>query len=216
MLIASPFAIGMARVARRFGVTIAEAALPAGPDGVVDLAAAPRRTLVVTLQLAILLVACLPLVAITQPFLPGLAVLAIVVALLLVLGVGFWRSAADLQGHVRAGAAVVVEALAEQAHRGGTSDGPVQDIERLLVGLGKPVPVALDAASPAVGKTLAALDLRGLTGATVLAIARSGEEVAVPTARRELRAGDVLALAGTADAIAAAEAVLRGEVSDAR
>ncbi len=215
VLIASPFAVGMARVARRFGVTIAEAALPAGPDGRVDLAAAPRRTLVVTLQLGILLVACLPLVAITQPFLPGLAVLAVVVALVLVLGIGFWRSASDLQGHVRAGAAVVVDALAEQAHRRAVPSEPLDDVERLLVGLGKPVPFALDDTSPAVGKSLAALDLRGLTGATVLAVARTGEEVAVPTARWVLQPGDVLALAGTGDAIAAAEAVLRGPVSDA-
>ena len=50
-----------------------------------DFADAPRRALVVTLQLAILLVVGIPLVALTQPFLPpfpGAVVLAVIVVLL--------------------------------------------------------------------------------------------------------------------------------------
>ena len=215
VLLASPFAIGIARVARRLGAAIADAALPARPGGRLDLADAPRRALVASLQVVIILVVCLPLVAITQPFLPGPAVLAILLALLIVLGVGFWRSASDLHGHVRAGAAVVVEALAAQTHTGPAS-GSVDDVNQLLAGLGKPAAVVLDDDSPAVGKTLAEIDLRGLTGATVLAISHAGEAAAIPTARHALRAGDALALAGTAEAIAAAEEVLRGRISAAR
>ena len=47
------------------------------------------------------------------------------------------------------------------------------------------------------GKTLAEIKLRGLTGATILAIEREGESVVVPAGNERLRAGDVLALAGT-------------------
>jgi CPA2 family monovalent cation:H+ antiporter-2 len=61
-----------------------------------------------------------------------------------------------------------------------------------------------------VGRTLAELDLRGLTGATVLAITRRAGAVLVPTASETLEPGDVLALAGTEEAIAAAQALLRG------
>ena len=75
-------------------------------------------------------------------------------------------------------------------------------------GLGEPVPVRLDEASAAVGKTLAQLNLRGLTGASVLAIARGTEGVIDPRAGEVLQAGDVLALAGTKDCIAAAREVL--------
>jgi len=60
----------------------------------------------------------------------------------------------------------------------------------------------------AVGKTLAELNLRGLTGASVLAIARGEDGVIVPVASEILRAGDLLALAGTRDAVAAAADVL--------
>jgi CPA2 family monovalent cation:H+ antiporter-2 len=59
-----------------------------------------------------------------------------------------------------------------------------------------------------VGKTLAQLNLRGLTGATVLAIHRGGGDVSVPTAGEVLRAGDVLALAGTHAAVEAAKGLL--------
>ena len=51
--------------------------------------------------------------------------------------------------------------------------------------------------SPAVGKTLAELNLRGLTGATVLAIRRGEEAVLVPSGHERLMVGDVLAVAGT-------------------
>ena len=66
----------------------------------------------------------------------------------------------------------------------------------------------LDAASPAVGRTLAELDLRGLTGATVLAIQRGDSGRSFPSGHEVLRAGDVLALAGTEEAIEAARALL--------
>jgi CPA2 family monovalent cation:H+ antiporter-2 len=62
-----------------------------------------------------------------------------------------------------------------------------------------------------VGRTLANLNLRGATGATVLAIARGGEGVLVPTGQEELRADDVLALAGTHEAVAAAKELLSGD-----
>ena len=59
-----------------------------------------------------------------------------------------------------------------------------------------------------MGRTLAELNLRGMTGATVLAIQRDEGGAVVPTAQEVLRAGDVLALAGTHEAIGAARAVL--------
>ena len=66
----------------------------------------------------------------------------------------------------------------------------------------------LAADSYAVGKTLADLNLRGLTGATVLACLRDGEGVLVPTGHETLQPDDVLALAGAHEAIDAARALL--------
>jgi CPA2 family monovalent cation:H+ antiporter-2 len=52
--------------------------------------------------------------------------------------------------------------------------------------------------------SLRELNLHAATGATVVAIARNGHGVALPSGEETLRAGDTLALAGSRDAIAAA------------
>ena len=111
-----PFVLGAIRIARALGVALAAEALPApGGERELDLAAAPRRALLVTLQIAILLVAGVPLIAMTQPFMPGIPGMAILVVGVLLLIMPLWRSATNLQGHVRAGAQVLLEALAAQS-----------------------------------------------------------------------------------------------------
>ena len=76
----SPFWIGMIRVARYLGFELADRVFPTAQKGALDLAVAPRRLLVVTLQLAIVVVVGFPLVAITQPFLPPLRGAAVLLA----------------------------------------------------------------------------------------------------------------------------------------
>jgi CPA2 family monovalent cation:H+ antiporter-2 len=112
---------------------------------------------------------------------------------------------------------MIVEALTAQARKGAPPAGAhaLAQVKQLLPGLGEPVPVQLDAASAAVGRTLAQLDLRGLTGATVLAISRGDAGVIVPTAAEALAVGDVLALAGTQEAVAAAREILEGRAPGA-
>lgn len=210
LALAAPFCIGIIRVARGLGTALADRALPATPTAKVDLAAAPRRALVVTLQLGSVLIVGLPLLAVTQPFLPGFQGAILLLVLLVALGPGFWRSASHLQGHVRAGTQAIVEVLKAQSM---SPQGPEParewvELHALLPGLGEPVPFRLAAASPAVGRSLAQLNLRGLTGATVLAIRRGEAGVLVPTAGEVLRADDVLALAGSHEAIDAAKEVL--------
>ncbi|KFA86761.1 cation:proton antiporter [Archangium violaceum] len=208
--LAVPFLVGLVRMARSLGVLLADLALPPS-EGKLDRAAAPRRALVVTLQLASLLSVGIPLVALTQPFIPGFQGAAVLLVQLAVLAVGFWRSATNLQGHVRAGSQVIVSALAAQTHVPGNEEKHgerLKTLHAILPGLGEPTPVRLEASSPAVGQSLAQLNLRGMTGATVLAIQRDDGEAVVPTAQEVLREGDVLALAGTHEAIDAARAVL--------
>ncbi len=207
-----PFGVGIVRVSQRLGVTLARLALPATGVRRVEFAAAPRRMLVVTFQLASVLLVGLTLLALTQPFLPGGVAAAALAAAIAVLGVAFWRSATNLEDHVRAGAEVVLEALAAQTRGPAPQPAPAPDaldqVQHLLPGLGDLAAVRLEAGSPAAGKTLAELNLRGRTGATVLAITRAQGSVVVPTAKEKLRAGDVLALAGSRRAIAAARALL--------
>jgi CPA2 family monovalent cation:H+ antiporter-2 len=106
---------------------------------------------------------------------------------------------------------VIVEALAAQSRVRPDRRAPptLERVQALLPGLGAPVPVRLSATSPAVGRTLAELNLRGVTGATVLAITRGDEGAGiVPTAQETLREGDVLALAGTHEAVERAIEIL--------
>lgn len=200
-----PFIIGMIRCGRAIGGTLARAALPHAVSGT-DLAFAPRRALVVVLQIAALLVFGLPVLALTQPMLPAwLGPPALLVALGIV-AVSFWRRADELDGHVRAGAQAVAELLRQTA--GKPAEFEAQHIERVLPGLGEIASVRLPQDAAACGRTLAQLDLRGRTGATVLAIDREGEARAVPSSSEPLRPGDVLALVGTAPAIAGARTML--------
>jgi CPA2 family monovalent cation:H+ antiporter-2 len=208
--LSAPFLVGILRLTGRLVGTLAKAALPEPGEARVDLAAAPRRTLAVTLQLAVTLLVGMPLLALTQPFLPGPYGALVLGLLLLVLGLAFWRSATNLQGHVKAGTEMIVEVLAKQARRGAADpDAPaLAPVGSLLPGLGEPVAVRIGAGSRSVGRTLADLEVRGLTGATVLAIIRGEEQVLVPSAREALRAGDVLALAGSHAAVEAARILL--------
>jgi len=223
---AAPLVWGMAVSGRALGASFAESILPSTSDGKTDLAAAPRRALVVTMELAVVIVVGLLAVAVTQPLLPPLALGFVLLALVAALFVSFWRSTRNLAGHVRAGAEVVLEGLAAQsaaagatADDGGHGDGhdghgghgmTLHQAEALLPGIGHFVAVPLVAAAPAVGRSLGDLNLRGRTGATVLALQRDGAG-RVPTAHEPLVAGDVLVLTGSDEDIARARALLLGE-----
>jgi CPA2 family monovalent cation:H+ antiporter-2 len=204
-VVAGIFVIGVLRCARRLAQTLAAEVLPPSPQGKLDLGTAPRRALVVTLELAIVLVVGLPLVAVIQPWVPaGLVVLGLLVGML---GFAAWRNLANFQGHVRAGSELIVEALARQSH----SKAPeLSEVKEMLPGIPGLSPVRLSIQSPAVGQTLLEVNLRALTGATVLAVHREGGGAVLPTAKEVLRAGDVLALAGPKEAIEAAERLLGG------
>ncbi len=125
-------------------------------------------------------------------------------ALLTLALLALWRSAADLDGHIRAGAQLVVEAVAAGA---GSADpapgGTAQQIAALLPGIGDPTPFRVPPDAPPSAGASRRSRLRA-PGATVLAIVRGGQSVVVPTADEVLQAGDVLALAGAEEAVAAA------------
>jgi CPA2 family monovalent cation:H+ antiporter-2 len=192
-------------------------------QGSPDPAAASRRLLTVTLQLGLVLLAGLMLLALTQPFVGGVVAPLHLALLLVVLVAGFWRGASDLHGHVRAGAQTIFDVIVDQARTGGadtaaSSDPPAPAPSPgplLLPGLGVPTLVRLEPPNAAVGRSLASLNLRGVTGATVLAITRPEQGVLVPMAKDPLRAGDVLALAGSTEAIQAARQLLRGATTAA-
>jgi monovalent cation:H+ antiporter-2, CPA2 family len=209
-ILAIPFSVGILRISQSLGLALAEAALPRKPADRPDAVAAPRKALVRIVQIASVLVIGTPLVAVTQPFLSTGQGAVVLLAFLVLLGVAFWRSANTLQGHVLAGAQVLAEALASQS-MGSTDDrhrSALRGVHHLVPGLGAAVPVTVHAASAVVGRTLGEINLRGDTGATVLAIHRGDQDVLVPSAKEVLLAGDVLALAGPQEALIAARRLL--------
>jgi monovalent cation:H+ antiporter-2, CPA2 family len=204
IVVALPFFWDALRTARRLGLMLAEGAFPKSGSGV-DLAEAPRRALRATLELAILFAAGAPLVALTQPFLPTAFPFAIVlVAGVALLALPFWRSATNLEGHVRAGAQAILETLVAQSRSGQPAPSKLEDLRSLLPGIGEPRAVPVGAGAVCIGRSLKELNLRGLTGATVLAIERGPAEVVIPTADEILRENDFLVLTGTHEAVATA------------
>lgn len=216
---ASPFLIMIFRMTRTLGAILAEAAMPNKATGRINLMAAPRRAFVVSLQLAVVLLVSLPLLALTQPFLPTGVGTFILLVLFVVLGINLWKSAASLHGHVRAVSEVIMEVLSKplpDPDPQATSVFPTNpqttdllaEVKKLLPGVGEPMAYTIETDTDAVGKSLSQLNLRGLTGSTVLAINREGDVVIQSIAQEKLRVGDTLALAGTREAVEAARNLL--------
>lgn len=215
-----PFAIGVirrvAQVSRLLSVIVIPlpreiehqaAAAVTMPIEVVDLGRAPRRALMLMLELAISTVIAVPVMALTQPFVGtgGLVIGAIVLVLIAIT----YRSIVDFTQHVRAGSELILELMHHPADPEHVEE-PFEKIEAVLPGFGGLVSVTLGETSPAIGKSLSELNLRARTGATVLAISRGEGGFATPTPTEPLRAGDVLALTGSDDALASARQLVGG------
>ena len=218
-LIAIPLLYGMITSAKTLGNYLARRAFADPQQGKVDPADAPRRALVVLVQLAVVIAVGIPVVAITQPFLPPHQGAVILSLLTLVLLIALWRNAENLQGHARAGAQIIASALATQmASVDGTSDDAklLEDVNAILPGLGEPVAIRVVSDSIAVGRSLAQLNLRGATGATILAIRRGTTQIPTPLGREVVQSGDLLAVAGSHDAVSIARAIFAPDIARIR
>jgi CPA2 family monovalent cation:H+ antiporter-2 len=197
---------GIVNGSRSLGTALAVMALPDVEEGRIDLARAPRRALVVSLQLAVILCVTLPMLALTGPFLPRLASPVVLAGVLVVLACILWRTAADLQGHVRAGAEMIGEALARSRPQEGPRE--LSEVTSLLPGFGDLTMLTVSARSEAAERTLADLNLRGRSGASVIAIQRADRRIVMPRGSETLRAGDLLALTGSPEDVESAIAIL--------
>ena len=200
-----PLLVSIVVSARRMGSTLALAAFPirqAGPDYGHE----PRRALRLTAEIAIVLVVGIPIVAATLPFVPGYAGRIGLALLVLLFAGAFWRSAGSLEGHMLATGGLIAEALARE--RSGREPSAIHRVRELMPGIGVLTPVTVEPDSPVVGRTLGELDLRGLTGATVVALCRGDDRIELPSGQQRLEAGDMLALTGSEVAIESAERLL--------
>ncbi|HXJ57302.1 MAG TPA: TrkA C-terminal domain-containing protein [Verrucomicrobiae bacterium] len=71
--------------------------------------------------------------------------------------------------------------------------------------------VQLAAASPAAGRLIGELQLRTQTGASIVAIERSGQNILNPGPDEELQAGDQIVLFGSRSHLDAAIRALKGK-----
>ncbi len=208
----SPFVLGLMQVSKRLGAVFAQMTLPALGEG--DPSSASRRVMTVTLELAIVLLIGLPLAALTQPFLPGVEGMIVLGLVLIWLAISFWRSARALEVQVRTGTQSLLSMIAPA---GANLDHEIEqtsmtsEAKSLLAALGDPMYVTLPSNSASLGKNLAQINLRALTGATVLAIVRAGKPTLMPNALETLSAGDVVALAGSHEAVEAARELLQAK-----
>ncbi|MFO0650781.1 MAG: cation:proton antiporter [Polyangiales bacterium] len=213
VVVAVPFFVGGVRVAQRFGNAVAEEAVPMREGGV-DLARSARRMLAATFQLAALSLVCAAPLLVVARHVPVWWAAAGVGALIVLLCALFWARATDLDGHVRAVVQVVIEALASQSHSGDESRA-LAGIDGMFAGLGVPVALRVEEGAYATGRTLAELDLRGRSGATVLVLQRGEARGRVPVAHESLAVHDVLVVAGATEAIERARRLLATGAVDA-
>jgi CPA2 family monovalent cation:H+ antiporter-2 len=81
-------------------------------------------------------------------------------------------------------------------------------VRQRLPGLGDFAPLRVRAGAEGDGRSLGELNLRGRTGATIVALLRGEERIAFPEVGERLAAGDLVALTGSHDAIASAAVIL--------
>lgn len=209
-VLGAPLVIGLVRSTHLLGLSIAVQALPAPEERKVDMARAPRRALEVTLQFGLLFAVVALLMAVIQPFAPRIPGIAVIFAAGMILMLAIWRSAKNLQGHAVAGGEVIAAALSRRLAEGAQADvdDAMQRMQAMLPGLGEPVAMIVAAESKAAGRTLAELDMRGMTGATVLALLRGGKRHVSPRGDTRLEQGDVIAVAGTHVAVEGVRAMV--------
>jgi CPA2 family monovalent cation:H+ antiporter-2 len=207
-----PFVVGIVRGSRALAQNLAEIAMPSVPATHFDPARAPRAALVAGLQFGVLACVILALTAVIAPFLPRFVAPVVVVVALLPFAWFLWRAAQNLEGHLRAGAEIVAEAIARASPKPGVE--PLEEVQELLPGLGDITMIGLKEGDPGVGHTLAELDVRSLTGANVIVLQRGARRITMPNGDERLEAGDVLALTGSHDAIEAAGPLLSRAAAD--
>ena len=110
-ILSAPFGLGMIRMARVLGFELAIRAFPNARIDKADFADAPRRMLIVTLQMAIIVLVGLPVLAITQPFLPRSKRLGVSCSVGPVGAAILAQGPTNFQGHTRACAQAIAEAL---------------------------------------------------------------------------------------------------------
>lgn len=211
-VLSAPLLFGIVRLSRTLALSVT--------GSVVDDASAAgdaTRRIAVVVQLGMLTAVGVICVMAVEPFLPTLPGALLLVAIFVVAGVAFVRYVDRFDAEVQAGLEAFVTGLKTRVIEGqGEASAvgdvgprePGGDVLALLPGLGMPTTLRVEASSPAVGQSLAELDLRARTGASILLILRDGATIPLPSADERLLARDVLGVVGDEQALARARTAL--------
>lgn len=207
LVIAVPFLVGAARNAVRYA-TLRAARLLGAPDASTPAMEVGSRALravilaVITAALGVPFTAALGFV-VGVPYAAGAFLIGVAGV-----SVYIWRTAGRVDTELEAAVVQIGEALSTQPF-GGPPSAHLSN-PALISGLDDVVTVVITTECPAAGKTLAELNVRARTGATVIAVRRGTESATLPAGDQRLEEGDLLAMTGTEAALEAARRVLQG------
>ncbi len=201
--LALPLFVGLVRNARVIAAQVG-ARLGAAEGGGRPAVARAAEALV---HLGLVIGLGLPALAVLRPLVQGPWGEPLLLAALAGAVVLAWRSFGALDAAYTSGAAEIARRLVR--HAGDAPAVPAAGAAApLLPGLDDAASLELGPADAAVGQTLASLDLRARTGATVIAIRKPDSTVVLPAGPDRLAAGDVLAVIGAPESVALARALL--------
>lgn len=203
MLVALPLLVHLWYKQRALAMILGELAVPRSSTGArADLR---RRFAVVVYQAVALGAVGVLLTALSLAVLPPWPVLLLLGALLITLVVVGWRRLVTLY----AGAQVSLIGTFAAAEAADAAHAPARDpappLEDAVT-----LPVELDEGWRAVGSSIAALNLRSVSGAMVIALERNGRRLLNPDPGEPLQAGDRLTLFGDEAQVRAARRLLNG------
>jgi monovalent cation:H+ antiporter-2, CPA2 family len=209
LLFAGLFFVGVLRRSAALARTLAEGTLPPHRADTAEVEQAPWPVLTVVIELALLIVIGLPLVLLSQPFVPVRSGLLILVFVLALLAHKAWQSITMLEAHTHAGAELIVQVLARQGRDTAELAEALPPAHELPPGCSSLRRIRLEAGSLAACNSLTGLDLKSRSGADVVAIERPGAGALLPSSREPLELGDILVLLGPETALATAQDLLR-------
>jgi len=205
VIVSLPMFIATARKLQALGLLIAETKVTEAAAGA--RAPAIRAFVAQAVPIAGTVVLGLYVLVLSSALLPPLKVLMVLLVLVGLVAWLLWRSFIKVYSKAQV---ALLETLAPQ---------PQPDVGQTLAALPSLLreaglhTVSLGANSPAAGKLIRELQLRTLTGASIVGIERPGANLVNPGPDEELQAGDQLLLLGSRTQLDAARTVLGGHTT---
>lgn len=213
-VVAGAFVLGLVRSGRLLASGVRRFARgQAGPT--------PRAKAVEAVALlAVVLAVGLPTITLIRPLVEGPWIEAGLVAVVLVALVVLGLRLGNLPGDNSSGVAqlaleITARAGSDVAQVGLTEEKTPSRAAGPLAGLDYQM-MTVSPGGPSDGQTLAELDLRCRTGATVVATSRGDATITLPTGDQRLCAGDELAVSGSPAALDRARAIIEGTEAPVR